>query len=471
MTRLMTHSVAQHPSAALLDPVAVGRWLADAGLDWPDGATPSEVQIERVWPARGNGLAFEWSFTLGGAKRWSLFGRVGSQGWSGSDAPSNRVALTPDGIRGVQTLVTSGAVRIHTPDLDPDLPQLGRCLDGSEMADALRPHLFGSSSAGPVRTSRIRARLLSYRAGRRAAIAYQAPRAVGAGHRLLGKTYRDGRGETMLRRLATLGPQLETASNGRVRVPAPIAYLPEQRMLLFSWCEGAAGRSVSERPARILRSAPAGMDALAALHRVPTDGLAAFSVADELAVVDRWDAALQVCDHEWSDAARTVAASLHGAARDVQVNSECTIHRDFYERQYVVGREATTLLDLDTLARGDAAVDIGNFLAHLWLAALVSGEPTAGFSAQAGRLIRRYLASGGSLDRSSLRFYWASALFRVGAVHAFRSATREHAPAMWRLAAAVLEPPGTGRDIGCVHVKAEGITSGDPGLVLRETQP
>ncbi|HEU4436262.1 MAG TPA: phosphotransferase, partial [candidate division Zixibacteria bacterium] len=43
------------------------------------------------------------------------------------------------------------------------------------------------------------------------------------------------------------------------------------------------------------------------------------------------------------------------------------VHRDFYDKQLLVGANRITLLDTDTLALGDPAVDVGNFLAHLVL--------------------------------------------------------------------------------------------------------
>ena len=43
------------------------------------------------------------------------------------------------------------------------------------------------------------------------------------------------------------------------------------------------------------------------------------------------------------------------------------VHRDYFDKQVLIGTSRTTLLDLDTLTTGDPAVDVGNFLAHLTL--------------------------------------------------------------------------------------------------------
>ena len=57
------------------------------------------------------------------------------------------------------------------------------------------------------------------------------------------------------------------------------------------------------------------------------------------------------------------------------------VHRDFYHDQLLFDAERTWILDLDCAARGDAAMDVGNFVAHLvegaWRGVYAGPEATA----------------------------------------------------------------------------------------------
>jgi len=52
----------------------------------------------------------------------------------------------------------------------------------------------------------------------------------------------------------------------------------------------------------------------------------------------------------------------------------CPVHRDFYDKQVLYSESRATLLDCEGMTGGDAALDIGNFLAHLKLRAMQSPE-------------------------------------------------------------------------------------------------
>jgi aminoglycoside phosphotransferase (APT) family kinase protein len=164
------------------------------------------------------------------------------------------------------------------------------------------------------------------------------------------------------------------------------------------------------------------------------------SVADECGIVDHWHAALKRVDPALAAATSSLRDTLLRTAERVEPTPQSVIHRDFYDRQLIVGRRTITLLDLDTLAQGSPAVDLGNLLAHVYLAALEDGRSQHEYKLFATELVSRYERQMGPLDRRALRYFWATALFRVGAVHALRTATRRHAPAMWACARRVLRP-------------------------------
>ncbi len=460
-------------SPPLFDSNAVGQLLCfEAAIVWPGDVKPVDIRIERGWPTRDGTFVVEWSFGLGDGLRHALFGvpsisgKDASSTPGGDGAPSARAIVTPQGIRGVLVHVPRWGVRIHSPDCDPDMPHLARCLDEREMAGRLAPYWPEDDEAGSSSDHHVECRPLGYRAGRRAAIAYESSAPTRPPRRIVGKTYRDTRGERLLRLHVALNEQVCLSSNGRVRVATPLGLLPDLRMVLFAWSDGRQVKAGCRSPADEVLAA---VDALAVLHRVSIDGLPDFTVADECAVIDRWCGSLDCVAPRLAAIARSLSDPLHRAAEEVDTNQCCTLHRDFYECQLAYTPEVTTLLDLDTLARGNPSVDLGNMLAHLLLATLQSAPSPDGFSSLAAGVVRRYVEERGALDRYAFAFYWASALFRVGAVHSMRTTTKAYAPSLWRLSAELLRSIGFPPDLPAPTFESEAATP-DLHPVIRELQ-
>jgi hypothetical protein len=170
--------------------------------------------------------------------------------------------------------------------------------------------------------------------------------------------------------------------------------------------------------------------------------LPAFSNADEIAIVERWAKAIATAAPARTETLRQLIPIWRLQAP--RSRQSVTIHRDFYSRQVLCGVNRTTLLDLDTLSGGDAAVDVGNLLAHAWLESLQhTGEFAAGQFEQASReTLAAYRSSGGRLLQRNLRWYLASALLRLGAVHALRTTTGRFSGALWGLAARLIDATG-----------------------------
>jgi aminoglycoside phosphotransferase (APT) family kinase protein len=95
------------------------------------------------------------------------------------------------------------------------------------------------------------------------------------------------------------------------------------------------------------------------------------------------------------------------------------IHRDLHDKQLTVTADGGVgLLDLDTLAVGEAALDLGNLLAHLELRAL-QGRCTPGQAGDlAAALVDGYRPS--AQVRRRLPAYLAASRLRLWCVYAFR---------------------------------------------------
>lgn len=422
---------------ALMDREVAGLILrSEADVDWPDDLQPTDVRIERAWPMRDGRFAVEWSLRLGDGSRHSLFAVSCDVSAMKMQSESNCPVMTPHGLRELFVLAPQRRCQIHSPDRDPDMPHLAQCLDGHKMADLLAPYWTKVDHHTNGSQQRVECRLLGYRAGRRAAMAYRRGAPTGKAPMVVGKTYRDDRGRRLLNLHADLNRRLWQASQGRIRVPTPIGYLPDVQMALFSWSEGRKPGADSLTSTEVVLAV---VDALTVLHPVPMEELPDFTVADELAIVDRWHVALERVDGRTAESLWPLLVALRRAGESTNTNRLCTVHRDLYERQLALADGVTTLLDLDTLARGNPCVDLGNLLAHLSLSTLSTTRSSDAAAPLAVDVVRRYLDGGGLLDRATLVFYWASALFRVGAIHSLRTATKAYAPALWRIAGELLE--------------------------------
>ena len=102
-------------------------------------------------------------------------------------------------------------------------------------------------------------------------------------------------------------------------------------------------------------------------------------------------------------------------------------HRDFHEKQVLLGNRAVIFLDFDTLAMSDPALDIGNFLAHARLAALQTGTDTAAAEAA---FRNAYGPIAGDEPMARIDIYRRASLMRLGCLYAFTSRWRRLSPTL-----------------------------------------
>ena len=449
--------------AHLFDPQHVETMLRSI-IQWPGGARPRNVMIERCWPTRDERFVFEWSFDLAGRGRRVLFGKTGPTPDGGGGPCLDEARDTPWGLGCVHLYSAPWGVMLYTPDCDPAMPHLQRCLDSTAMTGHLGQSWMWLNGHEPAPPSRLTCRSLGYRPERRATIAYRASSPGRTPSTLVGKTHINGRVHRLRSVHEQLNAQLSVYSCGRVRVPTFLGELPDLRMALF--CE-VRGDELGEAAQWSSYELDRVVGALTALHRSRIDELGVFSVADEMDVIRRWRDFLVRTHHADAGGAGDLVDGLGLLSERIDPAPRCLVHRDFYERQLIIGRHATAILDLDTLAMGQPCLDLGNLLAHVFQAFLLRGSKQNAFESLAAELIRRYEQCGElPVDRRILAFYFASALFRVGAVHAMRTRTRRSSPAMWAAAAEVIR-----NSSGPVRRARFRFLAPDPSPAFRTTMP
>ncbi|MCY7397895.1 MAG: aminoglycoside phosphotransferase family protein [Sphingomonas bacterium] len=256
----------------------------------------------------------------------------------------------------VATAASAGMPR--SPSIDPALPLIEQALDRGVAA---RHFARDALVAGRWRIEQ--AQLVRHKPGRRCLIEY---RLTDANERtiLLGKMRARGadrRAYALQRELweTTFGP----AAADRIMVSEPVAIVPELGLWLQRKDPGRALTDLLD-PATVPDPARIAL-AIAKLHRSGIAARRQHTLADELRILGERLSSLARRRPEWAnriDAALKAATLL---ARRAEPAKERSIHRDFYPDHVLVHGDELRILDLDLWSAGDAAVDIGNFLAHV----------------------------------------------------------------------------------------------------------
>lgn len=279
-------------------------------------------------------------------------------------------------------------------------PGLGAALD----AGAMRPRLAEALGTAPEALGRLDIRLLRHKPGRRALIRYAvATPPDGVPPVLLGKL----RAKGLDRRTPALHAALRAAGlDGRpphgVGVPASLGAVEAPALWLQ---EALPGRVLTDllHPGEGVAEAARTGRALARLHDAPVAPARDWTMADEIAVLDR---ALDEAGTRLPRHRRTIAAIAEGAraaARGLGEGAQVGLHRDFHPDQVLIDGGRIWLLDLDLHARGDAAIDLGNFVAHLMERGLRLHGDADTFDAHAEAFLGGYEALRGATDRARVR--------------------------------------------------------------------
>lgn len=196
----------------------------------------------------------------------------------------------------------------------------------------------------------------------------------------------------------------------------PLARIPSAGALVYPLVEGDTLHHLMERgwatPAHLGRTGALLKQFHSTLASAPAEpSLRTFTFSDELDILERWRRFLkQSGSREHGFVARHLRL-LAGFASTAP-SPDALVHRDFYPKQIVVHPwlEQQKLIDIDTMAWGPAAVDLGNFLAHVDLAEFAN--PGSGSRAEALR--RAFVEGYGEKhDHGGVRLFRFSTLLRL----------------------------------------------------------
>jgi aminoglycoside phosphotransferase len=183
---------------------------------------------------------------------------------------------------------------------------------------------------------------------------------------VLGKIFRDERGQTLFQTMEQVAARFTSHGDRLLWAPRPIQYLPDWQMLIQ---EKAPGRTLYEMiqdgSARD-RHIEAAARSLAVLHGASLVPGSLYAVSDEIQLLEWSVRSLQALEIGEAPFAPSLDR-IRAFGRRLRCSAPVPVHRDFYDKQLLMEGDAAALIDLDTLALGQAEIDVANFLAHLRL--------------------------------------------------------------------------------------------------------
>lgn len=354
------------------------------------GLDTGRLHLRRAWPRTADHLLLEYT---------TANGRIVPGQWQRKQQRiADAFGALPHTSRAFIALpAPHGAVGLQLHGADTHLPGLGS--------------LLTCSQAG----------LLVHQPGRRAVVRLDAAGQVFA------KVLRPERTAAM----AAAGQVAAALSRGHFATPQLLACDEQNGVLRWS---GLPGVSLDALPTRAAyeRGAYAAGTALRALHAAPPPAAATIhGPNEEVQVLEQWITRTAPFDPVLSRrvAARLPAVSTALLATAGEVK---TIHRDFYDKQILISAgERVGLLDFDTLACGEPALDLANMLVHIQLRALQGLIDSTRAQAAAAAFLAGYNPP--PAVRARLTVYAAASRLRLACVYALRPRWRHCCAALLAL--------------------------------------
>lgn len=250
--------------------------------------------------------------------------------------------------------------------LDPELRTQTRLLKPREMLACYNDELRGP---GTEPATAVDVKLLGYRPERRVVLKVRALSQAGDANVVV-KLYRRQEAQRVWDMCQGIGPAIR-----KIRAVAlPLAYSPSYSGLSYPFQEGETLHHLLEhswateddlhRAGQLLRR----FHTAVKLGNTAVPGLRQFTFPDEWEILNRWRRFLKQSSSPHAGFLGHYARVLN-PANFAAPEPDALVHRDFYPKQLLVHpwTRDQSLVDLDTVAHGPAAVDVGNFLAHLQL--------------------------------------------------------------------------------------------------------
>ncbi len=181
------------------------------------------------------------------------------------------------------------------------------------------------------------------------------------------------------------------------------------------------GRSYLERlvSSSASDSFPAGL-ALASLHRCAPIDAVTHSRSDEFVLIRNLAGRLDRYDSSIGQRIEEALLIVEKEAGGIPEGDPVLAHRDFYDKQIIVSPQGLSILDWDMLTNAPAALDVGNFLAHLRLRALQGRIRESCAERERARFLRGYESGGSCPSSEEIGLFENLSLIRLAGVYSLR---------------------------------------------------
>ncbi|XWY22469.1 phosphotransferase family protein [Bisgaard Taxon 45] len=205
----------------------------------------------------------------------------------------------------------------------------------------------------------------------------------------------------------------------RISVPEPLVVLPTQKIWLQRKVEGQAlAERLCPDDERLVFLGQAVAEAIKALHQSAVENfivLPVWTVEHELEILrDRLGKAQRLLPH-LAERIQRVLSDSEKLATHLPELPLVSIHRDFYQDQ-ILERDGQAghmvLLDLDLLCQGHAALDAGNYLAHIQELALRCYHDIHALAPHQNAFVTHFLANNEQASTWDVEIYTLLSLVR-----------------------------------------------------------
>ncbi|MGH9926826.1 MAG: phosphotransferase family protein, partial [Nitrososphaeraceae archaeon] len=205
----------------------------------------------------------------------------------------------------------------------------------------------------------------------------------------------------------------DSKSTDFISVPQPIGIIPELHMWFQNKAPGIPVIDLLVRSNQdSLNLAGRIAEAIDKVHRTEKPNDRKHTIFDELKILD--DRLTKVAEEKpfWKSRIERLLDGCHGLTRHMPEPEMSSIHRDFYHDQVIVDDHRLYITDFDNYCKGDPALDIGNFKAHLEEYALRKNEDVSSLSDREEAFVERFLELSGKSKRFSVDAYTMFTLAR-----------------------------------------------------------
>lgn len=403
-----------------------------------------DFRVTRVFPRGKGGFAIQYSMLAKNLKnlpenRFFLYGRLlgPSESWPDYARENDNNIIILKELRLVVPLFP------FDPELDR-LPEFCRPEKVSGLLSRLSDRLPPDGGDFGVKSYEV----LGYRLERRCVLRYTLGQPDyrknnSSEFRLVAKVLRPRRSAKEIRTMNWLeSDRFCTKTEDRMTVPHLYYSDVDSGLILMEDAPGMTLHFLIGKPI-FNRACGAAGRLLRKFHSLDAGELQHHTATDEMARFEkRFDVAIKLYPR-LTDSFELILGRLNQSQTYLAgEHADVCVHGDFYDKQVLYSARRTTLLDCENVMRADAALDYGNFLAHLILRRLQTPEHAQNLESGMKAFANEY----GEIDPDfTIRAccWLAAALIRLAVLYSLRPRWRHLAPNLLREAGRCLDQEKT----------------------------